>query len=104
MKVLVAVKRVVDYAVKVKPQLLVPHFRQHNSPEDHRLNHDSCQVRVAPSKMGIETANVKMSMNPFDEIGVEAAVKLKELKKATEVVAVSRTHRTHANLHFQVEF
>lgn len=62
MRVLVAVKRVVDYAVK---------------------------VRVNSAKNGIETANVKMSMNPFDEIGVEAAVKLKEAKIATEIIAVS---------------
>jgi len=62
MRVLVAVKRVVDYAVK---------------------------VRVNAAKTGIETNNVKMSMNPFDEIGVEAGVKLKESKVATEVLAVS---------------
>lgn len=62
MRVLVAVKRVVDYAVK---------------------------VRVNKTKTGIETANVKMSMNPFDEIAVEAAVQLKEAKHATEVVAIS---------------
>lgn len=55
-------KRVVDYAVK---------------------------VRVNAAKNGIETTNVKMSMNPFDEIGVEAAIQLKEAKKATEVVVVS---------------
>jgi len=62
MRVLVAVKRVVDFAVK---------------------------VRVNAAKTAVETTNVKMSMNPFDEIGVEAAVKLKEAKIATEVVAVS---------------
>lgn len=62
MRVLVAVKRVIDYAVK---------------------------VRVNPSKDGVVTQNVKMSMNPFDEIGVEASVKLKESKVATEVIAVS---------------
>jgi len=62
MRVLVAVKRVVDFAVK---------------------------VRVNAAKTAVETTNVKMSMNPFDEIGVEAAVKLKEAKVATEVVAVS---------------
>ena len=62
MKVLVAVKRVVDYNVK---------------------------VRVKADKTGVETANVKMSMNPFDEIGVEEAIRLKEAGKATEVVAVS---------------
>jgi electron transfer flavoprotein beta subunit len=62
MKVLVAVKRVVDYNVK---------------------------VRVKADGTGVETANVKMSMNPFDEIGVEEAVRLKEAGKATEVIAVS---------------
>jgi electron transfer flavoprotein beta subunit len=62
MKVLVAVKRVVDFNVK---------------------------VRVKADKTGVETANVKMSMNPFDEIGVEEAIRLKEAGKATEIVAVS---------------
>jgi electron transfer flavoprotein beta subunit len=62
MKVLVAVKRVVDYNVK---------------------------VRVKPDGTGVETANVKMSMNPFDEIAVEEAVRLKEAGAATEIVAVS---------------
>jgi electron transfer flavoprotein beta subunit len=62
MKVLVAVKRVVDYNVK---------------------------IRVKADGSGVELANVKMSMNPFDEIGVEEAVRLKEQGKATEVIAVS---------------
>src|SRR3712207_9525407 len=62
MKVLVPVKRVVDYNVK---------------------------IRVKSDGTGVETANVKMSMNPFDEIAVEEAVRLKETGKATEVVAVS---------------
>ena len=62
MKVLVAVKRVVDYNVK---------------------------VRVKPDGSGVETANVKMSMNPFDEIAVEEAMRLKEAGVATEIVAVS---------------
>ena len=62
MKVLVAVKRVVDYNVK---------------------------IRVKADKTGVETANVKFSMNPFDEIAVEEAVRLKEAGKATEVVVVS---------------
>jgi electron transfer flavoprotein beta subunit len=62
MKVLVAVKRVIDYNVK---------------------------IRVKADKTGVETANVKMSMNPFDEIGVEEAIRLKEAGVATEVVAVS---------------
>merc|ERR550537_1223753 len=61
-RVLVGVKRVIDYAVK---------------------------IRVKPDKMGVETNNVKMSMNPFDEIAVEEAVRLKEKKVAKEVVAVS---------------
>jgi electron transfer flavoprotein beta subunit len=62
MKVLVAVKRVIDFNVK---------------------------VRVKSDSMGVETANVKMSMNPFDEIAVEEAVRLSEAGIATEVVAVS---------------
>jgi electron transfer flavoprotein beta subunit len=62
MKVLVAVKRVVDYNVK---------------------------IRVKPDGTGVETANVKFSMNPFDEIGIEEAVRLREAGKATEVIAVS---------------
>jgi len=62
MKVLVAVKRVVDFNVK---------------------------VRVKADGSGVETANVKMSMNPFDEIAVEEALRLKEAGTATEVVAVS---------------
>jgi len=62
MKVLVCVKRVVDYNVK---------------------------VRVKPDQSGVDIANVKMSMNPFDEIAVEEAMRLKEAGTATEVVAVS---------------
>jgi electron transfer flavoprotein beta subunit len=62
MKVLVAVKRVVDYNVK---------------------------IRVKSDNSGVDLANVKMSMNPFDEIAVEEAVRLKEAGVATEVVVVS---------------
>ena len=62
MKVLVSVKRVIDYNVK---------------------------VRVKSDGTGVETANVKMSMNPFDEIAVEEAVRLKEAGVVTEIVAVS---------------
>jgi electron transfer flavoprotein beta subunit len=62
MKILVSVKRVVDYNVK---------------------------VRVKSDGSGVDIANVKMSMNPFDEIAVEEAVRLKEAGKATEIVAVS---------------
>ncbi len=62
MKVLVPVKRVIDYNVK---------------------------VRVKPDGSGVELANVKMSMNPFDEIAVEEAIRLKEQGVATEIVAVS---------------
>jgi len=62
MKLLVPVKRVVDYNVK---------------------------VRVKADNTGVETANVKMSMNPFDEIAVEEAVRLKEKGAATEIIAVS---------------
>ncbi len=62
MKILVPVKRVVDYNVK---------------------------IRVKPDGTGIELANVKMSMNPFDEIAVEEAIRLKEKGVVTEIVAVS---------------
>jgi electron transfer flavoprotein beta subunit len=62
MKILVPVKRVVDYNVK---------------------------IRVRPDGSGVELANVKMSMNPFDEIAVEEAIRQKEAGKATEIVAVS---------------
>lgn len=62
MKVLVPVKRVVDYNVK---------------------------VRVKSDGTGVDIANVKMSMNPFDEIAVEEAMRLKEAGKATEIIAVS---------------
>src|SRR6201996_1892028 len=62
MKVLVPVKRVIDYNVK---------------------------ARVKPDQSGVDLANVKMSMNPFCEIAVEEAVRLKEKGVATEVVAVS---------------
>ncbi|MCQ0987669.1 electron transfer flavoprotein subunit beta/FixA family protein [Jiella marina] len=62
MKVLVAVKRVVDYNVK---------------------------IRVKSDGSGVELANVKMSMNPFDEIAVEEAIRLKEAGTASEVIAVS---------------
>jgi electron transfer flavoprotein beta subunit len=62
MKFIVAVKRVIDYNVK---------------------------IRVKADKTGVETANVKMSMNPFDEIAVEEAVRLREAGTASEIVAVS---------------
>ena len=62
MKILVAVKRVIDFNVK---------------------------VRVKSDGSGVETANVKMSMNPFDEIAVEEAVRLKEKGGASEIIAVS---------------
>jgi electron transfer flavoprotein beta subunit len=62
MKILVPVKRVVDYNVK---------------------------VRVKADQTGVELANVKMSMNPFDEIAVEEALKIREAGKATEVIALS---------------
>ena len=62
MKAIVAVKRVVDYNVK---------------------------VRVKADGTGVETANVKMSMNPFDEIAVEEAIRLKEAGAVTEIIAVS---------------
>jgi electron transfer flavoprotein beta subunit len=62
MKVLVPVKRVVDYNVK---------------------------IRVRPDGSGVELANIKMSMNPFDEIAIEEAIRQKEAGKVTEIVAVS---------------
>jgi electron transfer flavoprotein beta subunit len=62
MKILVPVKRVVDFNVK---------------------------IRVKADGSGVELANIKMSMNPFDEIAVEEAIRLKEAGKATEIVAVS---------------
>lgn len=62
MKVIVAVKRVIDYNVK---------------------------VRVKADKTGVETANVKMSMNPFDEIAVEEGVRMRESGAASELIAVS---------------
>jgi len=62
MKILVPVKRVVDYNVK---------------------------IRVKPDGSGVDLANVKMSMNPFDEIAVEEAIRLKEKGVATEIVVVS---------------
>jgi electron transfer flavoprotein beta subunit len=62
MKILVPVKRVVDYNVK---------------------------IRVKADGSGVELANVKMSMNPFDEIAVEEAIRLREAGKATEIIAVS---------------
>jgi len=62
MKVLVTVKRVVDYNVK---------------------------IRIKSDKTGVETANVKMSMNPFDEIGVEEAIRLREAGTASEVIVCS---------------
>jgi electron transfer flavoprotein beta subunit len=62
MKILVPVKRVVDYNVK---------------------------IRIKPDGSGVDTANVKMSMNPFDEIAVEEAIRLKEAGKAEEIIVVS---------------
>src|SRR5208283_4123628 len=62
MKVLVPIKRVVDYNVK---------------------------IRVKQDGSGVDTANVKMSMNPFDEIAVEEAIRLKEAGHAEEIIAVS---------------
>jgi len=62
MKIVVPVKRVVDFNVK---------------------------IRVKTDGSGVELANIKMSMNPFDEIAIEEAIRLKEAGKATEIVAVS---------------
>ena len=62
MRILVGVKRVIDYAVK---------------------------IRVRPDKLGVVTDGVKHSMNPFDEIAVEEAVRLKEKKIATEIIVAT---------------
>ena len=62
LRVMVGVKRVIDYAVK---------------------------IRVKPDKSGVVTEGVKHSMNPFDEIAVEEAVRMKEKKFASEIVVVS---------------
>src|SRR5438045_7942456 len=62
LKLLIPIKRVIDFNVK---------------------------VRVKPDGSGVDTSNVKMSMNPFDEIAVEEAVRLKEKSVATEIVVVS---------------
>jgi len=67
MKILVTVKRVIDYNVK---------------------------IRIKPDGSGVETANVKMAMNPFDEIAVEEAVRLKEKGIATETIAVTLGPKT----------
>ena len=64
MKVLVPVKRVVDYNVK---------------------------IRVRADGTGVELANVKMSMNPFDEIAIEEAIRMKEAGTVEEIIAVART-------------
>ena len=65
MKVLVPIKRVVDYNVK---------------------------IRVKSDNSGVELSNVKMSMNPFDEIAIEEALRLKEKNFANEVIALSLIH------------
>ena len=72
MKILVPVKRVVDYNVK---------------------------IRVKPDQTGVDLANVKMSMNPFCEIAVEEAVRLQEAGTATEIVIVSGRSDTSARNH-----
>src|SRR3974377_1917161 len=69
MKILVPVKRAVDKDVK---------------------------IRVKSDGSGVELSNVKMSMNPFDEIAVEEAIRLKEAGKATEIIAVARGPRQPA--------
>ena len=62
MKILVPVKRVIDYNVK---------------------------VRVKPDGSGVDLSNIKMSMNPFDEIALEEAIRIKEANRAEEIIAVS---------------
>ena len=77
MKVLVPVKRVIDYNVK---------------------------VRVKADNTGVELANVKMAMNPFDEIAVEEALRLKEAGGADEVIAVSIGPSQNQDAHGQITF
>ena len=71
MKILVAVKRVIDANVK---------------------------IRVKADGTGVETANVKMSMNPFDEIAVEEAIRLKEAGTVDEIVVISSDRRSYLSL------
>ncbi|RXG58451.1 Electron transfer flavoprotein subunit beta, mitochondrial [Armadillidium vulgare] len=75
LRVLVGCKRVIDYAVK---------------------------IRVKPDKTGVVTDGVKHSMNPFDEIAIEEAVRLKEKKLAQDVLAVSCGPTQSSGLNFQL--
>lgn len=84
LRILVGCKRVIDYAVKVRmlagilgATLLT------------LLAYFTHQIRVRPDKKGVVTQGVKHSLNPFDEIAVEEAVRLKEKKLASEIIAVS---------------
>lgn len=82
LRILVGCKRVIDYAVKVSCHLLINTL----------LYIDviyKLQIRVKPDKTGVVTEGVKHSLNPFDEIAVEEAIRLREKKVASEVIAVS---------------
>ncbi len=93
MRVLVGVKRVIDYAVSFPSFFAILSFRL--APLIIAIfilsdnNFAQVKVRVKPDKSGVVKDNVKHSMNPFDEIALEEAVRLKEKKIASEVVAVS---------------
>ena len=75
MKALVAVKRVIDYSVKVRRQTY--------------LQFSIIQARVKGDGTGVDLANVKMAMNPFCEIALEESIRQKEAKKISEIVALS---------------
>ncbi len=112
MKILVPIKRVVDYNVKVRVKsdgtgVDIANVKMSMNPFDEiaveeavrlkeagtatvkRVVDYNVKVRVKSDGTGVDIANVKMSMNPFDEIAVEEAVRLKEAGTATEVIAVS---------------
>ena len=78
MKVLVAVKRVIDYNVKIRVK-----------SDGTGVETNNVKVRVKPDGSGVDLTNVKMSMNPFDEIAVEEAIRLREANKVSEIIVVS---------------
>ncbi|CAL5395240.1 unnamed protein product [Camellia sinensis] len=97
MKIMVAIKRVIDYAVKirVKPDKVSPKFS--HIPNTHLLIFSpksstlTLSISTLPisNQTGVETTNVKMSMNPFCEIALEEALRIRESGLASEVIAVS---------------
>ncbi|THF96392.1 hypothetical protein TEA_017003 [Camellia sinensis var. sinensis] len=97
MKIMVAIKRVIDYAVKirVKPDKVSPKFSHIPntylpifSPKSPTLTLSISTLSIS-NQTGVETTNVKMSMNPFCEIALEEALRIRELGLASEVIAVS---------------